>query len=123
MLMTINQQTTFATFAAATFIFSLGTSPLFVLTNDLIIGSAPPERAGAASGISETSAEFGGALAIAIFGSLGIAVYRAALVDALPPGVSPEAAEAARSTLGAAIAIAEQLPGESGGALASAARA
>ncbi|HEV2906174.1 MAG TPA: MFS transporter, partial [Actinomycetota bacterium] len=42
-------------------LFSLGTSPLFTLTNDLIIGSAPPERAGAAAGISETSAELGGA--------------------------------------------------------------
>ena len=43
--------------------FSLGLAPLFTVTNDLIIGSAPPERAGAASGISETGAELGGALA------------------------------------------------------------
>ncbi|HEV2749992.1 MAG TPA: hypothetical protein VGV12_05645 [Gemmatimonadales bacterium] len=43
------------------------------LTNDVIIGWAPPERAGAASGISETCAEFGGAVGIAIFGSISVA--------------------------------------------------
>ena len=61
---------------------SVGMAPLFTLTNDLIIGSAPPERAGAASGISETASELGGALGIALFGSLATAVYGAALAPA-----------------------------------------
>ena len=34
---------------------SLGMAPVFTLTNDLIIGTAPPAQAGAASGISETA--------------------------------------------------------------------
>jgi MFS transporter, DHA2 family, multidrug resistance protein len=41
------------------------TLPMFTLTNDLIVGLAPPERAGAAAGISETAAELGGSLEIA----------------------------------------------------------
>ena len=41
---------------------------------DLIVGSAPPERAGAAAAISETSSEFGGALGIAVLGSVVTAV-------------------------------------------------
>src|SRR5919201_1536528 len=49
----------FAAIVAGSVAFSLGSAPLFTLTNDLIIGSAPPERAGAAARISETSAEFG----------------------------------------------------------------
>jgi DHA2 family multidrug resistance protein-like MFS transporter len=111
-----------AVFVAATVAFALGLAPMFVLTNDLIIGSAPPERAGAASGISETGAELAGALGIAIFGSIGIAVYRAAMVDAIPAGTPPEAAEAARGTLGGAIAIGGQLPDPLGAALIDAAR-
>jgi MFS transporter, DHA2 family, multidrug resistance protein len=103
-------------------IFALGTSPLFTLTNDLIIGSVPPERAGAAAGISETAAEFGGALGIAVFGSLGVAIYRGAMVAAVPAGVPPEAADAARDTLGGAIQVAGRLPGELGPALVDAAR-
>jgi MFS transporter, DHA2 family, multidrug resistance protein len=101
--------------------FALGLAPVFTLTTDLIIGSAPPERAGAASAISETSAEFGGALGIAVFGSIGIAVYRRAMADAVPVGVPPEAA-AARDTLGAAVAIAGQLPDQLGAELVAAAR-
>jgi DHA2 family multidrug resistance protein-like MFS transporter len=58
---------------------SIGIAPVFTLTNDLIMSAAPPERAGAASGISETSSELGGALGIALFGSLATAVYGAAL--------------------------------------------
>jgi MFS transporter, DHA2 family, multidrug resistance protein len=103
-------------------LFSLGTAPLFTLTNDLIIGSAPPERAGAAAGMSETAAEFGGALGIAIFGSIGVAIYRAGIGEGIPPGISPEAAAIARDTLGGAIEVAGRLPGQVGPALVDAAR-
>jgi DHA2 family multidrug resistance protein-like MFS transporter len=75
----------------------------------MIVGSAPVERAGAASAISETSAELGGALGIAILGSIGTAVYRRMMADGVPAGVPPEAMEAARSTLGGALAVAEPL--------------
>jgi DHA2 family multidrug resistance protein-like MFS transporter len=101
--------------------FSLGMSPIFTLANDLIIGSAPPERAGAASGMSETCAELNGALGIALFGSLGVAVYRSAMPSALP-GVPAESLEAARSTLGGAVALAEQLPAQVSAPLLEAAR-
>jgi len=111
-----------AVFVIGSVIFSLGLSPVFTLTTDLIIGSAPPERAGAASAISETSAEFGGALGIAIFGSIGIAVYRSAMAGVVPAGVPLEAALATRDTLGGAIAVARQLPGQLGPALIDAAR-
>nr|MBA2254759.1 MFS transporter [Chloroflexota bacterium] len=63
-------------------IISLGLAPVFGLTTELIVGSAPPERAGAASGISETGAELGGALGIAILGSIGVALYRGRVTDA-----------------------------------------
>jgi DHA2 family multidrug resistance protein-like MFS transporter len=94
----------------ATVIASLGLAPLFTLTNDLIIGCAPPERAGAASGISETGAELGGALSIAILGTLGTAIYRTQVDDGIPAGVPAEQADAARDTIGGAFAAAAQLP-------------
>jgi DHA2 family multidrug resistance protein-like MFS transporter len=112
----------FAVIVAGSVAFSLGSAPLFTLTNDLIIGAAPPERAGAAAGISETSAEFGGALGIAIFGSIGVAIYRAGIGEGIPRGVSPEAAAIARDTLGGAIEVAGRLPDRVGPALVDAAR-
>jgi DHA2 family multidrug resistance protein-like MFS transporter len=109
-------------FVIGSVLFSLGFAPVFTLTTDLIVGSAPPERAGAAAAISETGAEFGGALGIAIFGSIGVAVYRSMLAGALPAGVPPDAAEAARGTLGAAVAVGAHLPGQIGPALVEAAQ-
>jgi MFS transporter, DHA2 family, multidrug resistance protein len=108
--------------AGASLVISLGLAPVFTVTTELIVGSAPPERAGAASGISETGAELGGALGIAILGSIGVAIYRGRLVEALPAGIPAEAAATARETLGAAVGIATQLPAETGAALLAAAR-
>ncbi|HEX2372437.1 MAG TPA: MFS transporter [Actinomycetota bacterium] len=103
-------------------IISLGLAPVFGLTTELIVGSAPPEQAGAASGISETGAELGGALGIAIMGSVGVAIYRGRLADQLPPGVPAEAAEAARDTLGSAVEVATRLPDQLGAAVLDTAR-
>jgi DHA2 family multidrug resistance protein-like MFS transporter len=100
-----------AVLVTSSVIFSLGLAPLFTLTNDLIIGAAPPERAGAASAISETGAELGGALSIAILGTIGTAIYRNQVTEDLPAGVPPEQADAAQQTLGGAVVVAEDLPG------------
>lgn len=107
----------------ASIVLSLGLAPVFTLATDLIIGAAPPERAGAAAAISETGSEFGGALGIAIFGSIGTAVYRSLLGESAPVGVPAEAWSAVRSTLGAASAAATQLPADVGAPLLDAARA
>jgi MFS transporter, DHA2 family, multidrug resistance protein len=105
----------------STVIFSLGLSPVFTLANDIIIGAAPPERAGVASAISETCSELGGALGIAILGSIGTALYRRTMAGAILDGIPTAAADAARDTLGGAVAVAAQLP-EGGAALLDTAR-
>jgi len=122
LLARIDGTTGFGLFAGCTTLFALGLSPVFTLTTDLIVGAAPPERAGAASAISETSAELGGALGIALFGSIGVAVYRAVIDDGLPPGVSAEVAEAAKATLAGAISAARDLPDRTGAALTTTAQ-
>ena len=94
----------------ASIVISLGLAPVITLATELIVGSAPPEQAGAATGISETGGELGGALGIAILGSLGTAVYRSEVANSLPSGIPAAAADAARDTLGGAIAIAQTLP-------------
>jgi MFS transporter, DHA2 family, multidrug resistance protein len=103
-------------------VFTLGVAPVGTLATDLIVGVAPPERAGAAAALSETGGEFGGALGIAVLGSIGAAAYRAQVADTLPAGVPPGAAETARDTLGGAVVAAGQLPAELGTALLEAAR-
>lgn len=109
---------------AGMMIFCIGLAPIGALTTDLVISAAPPERAGAASGISETSFEFGGALGIAVLGSIVAAVYRLEM-NKLTGGSSlaPDALEAARSTLGGALAAAEGLPDGDANILRTAAKA
>ena len=107
---------------AGSTIFSLGLAPVITLANDIIIGTAPAERAGAAAGISETTAELGGALGIAILGSIGAVVYRSRLLGTAPAEVPPAALDAARRTLGGAVAAARQLPDPAGAELLAASR-
>jgi DHA2 family multidrug resistance protein-like MFS transporter len=106
----------------ASIVISVGMAPVFGLTTELIVGSAPPERAGAASGISETGAELGGALGIAILGSIGVAIYRGDIADRLPASVPTEAEVVVRDTLGSAVEVAGLLPAELGAAVLETAR-
>lgn len=83
---------------------SFGMGPQGVICTEMVVGSVPPEKAGAASAMSETSAEFGIAMGIAVFGSIGTAVYRSQF--AVPDGVTA----AAGDSLAGAVAVADGLP-------------
>lgn len=107
---------------AASVVISSALAPVFTLTTELIVGSAPPERTGAASALAETGSELGAALGIAILGSIGTVVYRSQLASHLPAGIPTEAATVARDTLGAAVGSAGQLPDRLGLALLGVAR-
>ncbi|MET9203170.1 MFS transporter, partial [Gordonia sp. NPDC003585] len=59
-----------------TSIAGIGYGIQFSLVSDVVVGSVPVERSGAASGISETSFELGTALGLALLGSLATLVFR-----------------------------------------------
>jgi DHA2 family multidrug resistance protein-like MFS transporter len=107
---------------AGTVVMSLGMAPVFTLGNEMIITAAPPERAGAASALSETASEFSGAFGIALFGSIGTALYRQQLAATMPPAVQPGDAQAAMATLGGAVEAAGRLAEPAGRALLATAR-
>lgn len=114
--------TSFALLITAFIVFAIGLSPVFTFTTDLIVGAAPPERAGAASAISETAAEFGGALGIAVLGSIATAIYRDSVAAQMPAGLDATAAEAAINTLAGALSVAAALPSAIGADLIRIAR-
>jgi DHA2 family multidrug resistance protein-like MFS transporter len=68
---------------------NLGAGPLVALATDLVVGSAPEQKAGSAASISEVSGEFGYALGVALLGSVGALVYR----SEMPGGASDAARE------------------------------
>ncbi|MFC5068121.1 MFS transporter [Flaviflagellibacter deserti] len=101
---------------------SVGFSPIATITTDLVMASVEPERAGAASAISETSFEFGGALGIAVLGSLFSAAYRTLMDGIQIPGVGAEQLAYAQDTLGGALSVAAEAPSASTAQLADLAR-
>ncbi|QFR33863.1 MFS transporter [Ancylobacter sp. TS-1] len=88
----------------------LGLAPVGTITTDLVMRLAPPERAGAASAVSETSFEFGGALGIAVLGSLVAASYRVAMQAVAPAGFPTDLLGPAQRTLDAAVIASAKLP-------------
>ncbi|MDS2172315.1 MFS transporter [Nesterenkonia sp. CL21] len=105
---------------AAFFLIGLGVGMAETMTNDAVLTSAPADRAGAASAVSETAYELGGALGVAVLGSILAAGYRSG-IDAVE-GVPASAMEQASQTLGAAHAASDRLGGSAGAALMDAAR-
>lgn len=103
-------------------LMSFGLAPIFTLSTDLIIGTVPPQRAGTAAGLSETSAEFGGALGIAILGSVVTALYAGSMAAFDGGGLSADALAAARATIAGAVAEAGQAGGATGDVVLLAAR-
>ncbi|MGG7463637.1 MFS transporter [Plantibacter sp. YIM 135347] len=98
----------------------LGIGSAETISNELIIASAPAEKAGAASGVSETAYELGAVLGTAILGTVLTASYRASVV--LPVGLTTEQQHAAGETLGGAANVAGQLPADLGQQLLDSAR-
>ena len=107
---------------AAYVMMGFGVNVAMTLTTDTIMGVAPPERAGAASGISETAAELGGALGIALLGSVSTAYYRGAMGAGIPSMIPTGVAIDARATIGGAVVSAATLDGERGAELVRIAR-
>ncbi|MFC5827651.1 MFS transporter [Nonomuraea insulae] len=103
-------------------VIGLGLGPMISLGTGLIVGAAPPERAGATSAMASTGTDLGSALGIAVIGSVGFAVYRANLTDKLPEGLPAPLAETAKDTLAAAVNVARELPAAQGSGLLSVAR-
>jgi DHA2 family multidrug resistance protein-like MFS transporter len=95
-------------------IVGVGFTPVIALTTGYIVGAAPPEKAGVASALSETSSELGGALGIALLGSLATFVYRNRMAGVeLPPGTDAgvRTSLATAVDMGAAAAILETARG------------
>ena len=122
LLTQVDGESALATLVTGACVFAFGLAPVYTLAADMMVGAAPPERAGAAAGIAETSSELGGALGIALLGAVGTAVYRTEIDGSVPAGVPAKATDAAQDTLGAAVAEGDELPVELAAALVEAAR-
>lgn len=109
-------------FLVAGSLIATGLVAVATLVTEYAIGVAPAERAGSVSALVETASEFGGALGMAVLGSIVSAVYGSRVAELLPEGVPVRVAEAATQTLGEASVVAGQLGGALGDDLLGVAR-
>jgi DHA2 family multidrug resistance protein-like MFS transporter len=101
---TLEPQTGLWLFLGAYTTLTFGSGLTSTMATSLVLTSAPPERAGAAAGISETSAALGSALGIASLGTVATVIYRTTMTNTTPDGTDP----AALDTISGAVATAHQ---------------
>ncbi|HWU10856.1 MAG TPA: MFS transporter [Streptomyces sp.] len=105
-------------------VLGLGTGPLFALGTGLVIGSVPPERAGSAASLSETSNFLGGAFGLALLGTVSAAVYSYRMEGApRVDGLSGSASDHAQETVAGAVHEAAGLSGQAADSLLDTAHA
>jgi EmrB/QacA subfamily drug resistance transporter len=94
-------------------LFGLGIGLTTAPATEAIMGSLPPGRAGVGSAVNDTTRQTGGALGVAILGSLFAFRYHSVVGDAT--AVAPGAREAVRDSIGKALAAASRLPSSESG--------
>lgn len=103
-------------YVGASVLLSIGLAPVYVVATGLAVAAAPERQAGVASALLETCTNLGGALGIAVLGSVAGVVFRARLDATAPPGVT------APGTVGGAVDAARDLPAAQADGLLDAAR-
>ncbi len=91
-------------------------------TTESIMGSLPAAKAGVGSAVNDTVREIGGALGVAVLGSVLASQYTGAVTSATA-GLPAHAAHTAGDSLGGAVVVAQQVGGSSGAAILHAAQA
>ncbi|WP_326653205.1 DHA2 family efflux MFS transporter permease subunit [Streptomyces sp. NBC_01750] len=97
----------------------IGAVSTFTVTSDTIVNSAPKERSGAAAALATTAAELGGALGMAVLGTILNNRYQHTLT--LPEGTPASIAAAANDSLGGALEATAAAPGQLASAIVDAA--
>ncbi|WP_280367770.1 MFS transporter [Nocardia wallacei] len=106
-------------FVVGFLLIGAGVGVALTVSSDLVVGSAPAERAGAAAAVSETAYEAGIALGVAALGSVVMSVFRHGVDVSRVPAAQ---LSAARESLGGAVDTASGLPDEAAAALLNSAR-
>ncbi len=118
---TVNANTSYATLTTTMVLAAVGMGLAMTPATDSIMGSLPRSKAGVGSAVNDTTREVGGALGVAILGSLLSSTYASQISDNvsnLPAGLHARATD----SIGGAFSVAATLDAGSAGPLMEAAR-
>jgi hypothetical protein len=104
-------------------IMALGMGLTMAPATESIMGSLPRAKAGVGSAMNDTTRQVGGALGVAIIGSVMSSTYAPKVADVFQEaGLSGEPVEVAKDGLGQALGVAASLPADVGQQVADGAR-
>ena len=94
-------------------ILAAGMALVMAPATDSVMGSLPLAKAGVGSAVNDTTRQVGGALGVAIIGSIVSSVYGSKVGEFFAGKPAPKAAvDAAKNSLGGAIAVSKNLAGQ-----------
>jgi EmrB/QacA subfamily drug resistance transporter len=104
-------------------VLALGMGMTMAPATESIMGSLPPSKAGVGSAMNDTTRQVGGALGVAIIGSVLASTYRPGVASQLRDlGLPSAAIDVARDSVGGAVHVASRLPAPLGRAVTDIAR-
>jgi hypothetical protein len=118
----LGTDTGYGAIAARLVLIAMGMGLTMAPATESVMGSLPLAKAGVGSAVNDTTRQVGGALGVAIIGSVLSSSYGSTVEDFLATTPAPaDAATAASGSIGGAIAVAGQLAesGAAGGAQAA----
>jgi EmrB/QacA subfamily drug resistance transporter len=119
----VDESTPYILLAGCLVVAALGMASTMAPATASIMTSIPLRKAGVGSAWNDTTRELGGALGVAVLGSVAASVYSSRLADALPTGVTASVAEVAKTSVGAAVQISHNIPAGLGTPLEEVAKA
>ena len=122
LLSTVDSGSGYGLVVTALVILGYGMGTAMAPATDAIMGAVPKAHAGVGSAVNDATRQVGGALGVAILGSLLSTAYTSSMEEATATLPAP-AASAASDSVGAAVQVAARLGGPEGAALVSTARA
>jgi EmrB/QacA subfamily drug resistance transporter len=109
--------------AGSMMVMAAGMAFVMAPATESIMGSLPVDKAGVGSAVNDTTREVGGALGVAVLGSIASSGYSHSIGKVIDGAPMPAAAaDAVRESLGAALQVAARAGGQPGALLADAAR-
>ncbi|MCX5527590.1 MFS transporter [Streptomyces bobili] len=109
LLTQIDKGSTYGDFLVPMMMLGLALGLAISPATDTIMGSFPESELGVGGGVNDTALELGGALGIAVLGSLLGTAYRDELTDLVGNRLPAEAMETAKDSVGAGLAVAERV--------------
>jgi EmrB/QacA subfamily drug resistance transporter len=120
LMLRLGTDTGFAPLLASMLVLSAGMGLTMAPATESIMGSLPPEQAGVGSAVNDTTREVGGALGVAVLGSVLSSVFGSRMIDVLAGGGLPdEARQVAEHSVTGAVAVAAEVGGDAGRQLAA----